>query len=70
MYYFDALKWRHKLSQILYGEYEPRWVFSVNIRSITPYFDALSYSCWLEGTLCVSFECFIATYNLEARITY
>ena len=24
LYYFEAIKWRHKLSQILYGEYEPQ----------------------------------------------
>ena len=23
LYYFETIKWRHKPSQILYGEYEP-----------------------------------------------
>ena len=28
--YFETIKRRHKASQILYGEYEPQRVFSVN----------------------------------------
>ena len=29
LYYFETIKWRHKPSQILYGEYEPQANFDI-----------------------------------------